>query len=195
MKNLVYITLALFFGVATMNAQENVVNRIPSVKHDSSQVQLDQLEKGFWIAAEVTGGYSVQVDRKNLGLGEFDVTVGYRFNEYLRVGVGTGVRYYFYKNFPRYHDSKFGMPLFFGARGNFISGKYRSVVPYWGMEVGASFPDGVMVRPTVGLRFGTSRNVWTLGISYMGQDLSVIGDNGSKKLYTNFLMLRTGFEF
>lgn len=195
MKHFLSLAFAFLLGITAMQAQENVVNRIPAVKPDRSQVQLSEVEKGFWISAELMGGYSIQVDHKNLGIGEFDVTAGYRFNEFIRIGVGTGVRYYIYDKFPRWHKSKFGMPLFFAARGNMMTDKYRSVVPYWGFEVGTTFPDGIMFRPTLGLRFGTSRRAWTLGISYMGQNLSLYGHDGKEHRYTNFFMLRTGFEF
>lgn len=195
MKRYISVATAFLMGAAALFSQENTVNRIPTVGNDPEQTQLGEAESGFWIAAEVMGGYSAHLYGHNMGITEFDVTAGYRFNEFLRIGAGTGLRYFIDSKDIRQHSSGFGMPLFVAARGNMIRGKYRNVVPYWGFEFGGAFPDGIMFRPTVGLRFGAPRQAWTLGLSYMGQNIAVLDLGVKKKRLSNFFMLRFGYEF
>ncbi len=195
MKKLLSLATALLIGAAAVFSQHNTINRIPTVGKDPTQNQLSQTETGFWISAEVMGGYSAHLYGHNMGVTEFDVTAGWRFSEFLRIGIGTGLRYYIDSKDIRRHSSGFGMPLFVAARGNMVYGKYRNVVPYWGVEFGGAFPDGIMFRPTVGLRFGAPRQAWLLGVSYMAQNVAVAPLGVKEKRLSNFFMLRVGYEF
>lgn len=195
MKKYFTVAVMLFISLIALFSQENTINRIPTIGNDPTQTQLSEAETGFWIASEVMGGYSVHLYHRNMGITEFDVTAGYRFNEFFRVGAGTGLRYYINSSNIRRHSSGFGMPLFVTARGNMIHAKYRNVVPYWGFEFGCAFPDGIMFRPTVGLRFGDPRHAWILGLSYMGQDIAMTKLGVKEKRLSNFFLLRFGYEF
>lgn len=156
---------------------------------------------GFWCAVELQGGYSLNLSKKNVGMTELDVVGGYRFNQYAKVGLGFGGRYYFNNNDVRYSSVKWAFPLYLNVRGNFISDEYRSVVPYYSMDLGTAFRDGVFFRPTVGIRVGSERSAFLLGLSYMGQQLKCFktnADTGNKlahKKYTSFITLKVGYEF
>lgn len=153
--------------------------------------------KGFFIAVEAAGGYSLNLHNANLGAAEINVAGGYRFNTYFRAGIGFGGRAYFHDASLRRHTSAFALPLYVDFRGNFIPDDYRNVVPYWSMDIGGTFPDGVMLRPTIGLRIGQPRSAFLVGISYMGQSLKLPVDADGKKSskFTSMLMLRLGYEF
>lgn len=195
MKRLTAFMAALVL-ICTASAQENEIRRIPQYSNDTEQNDYSTYESGFWMAAEALGGVSCHFSGSNLGLAEADVTAGYRFNQYIKVGAGIGARYYINQGHMRRTSIKWGMPLFVTARGNFISSTYRTCVPYWGVEVGGSIRDGFMWRPTLGLRFGEPRGAFTLGLSYMGQDLATLNNKGEKTTkYTNFICLRLGYEF
>ena len=194
------ILVALAFIMSTLSltvsAQENQVNRIPGVGKDHNQQQYLTYDTGFWMAAEALGGVSTHLESHNLGLTEVDLSAGYRFNQFFKVGAGLGARYYIKQEYLRRHKSAWGMPLFVAVRGAMIPCEYRRTVPYWGIEVGGSIRDGFMWRPTVGIRVGEPRQAFTLGITYMGQELATYDHVGSKSTkYTNFVCLRLGFEF
>lgn len=195
MKTVLFSAVCLLLSLVAF-AQDNVVKRIPTVGQDKEQIDYETFEQGFWISAEALGGVSCNFSGSNLGLGEADVAFGYRFSQYLKVGVGVGGRYYINQGDMRRSSIKWAFPLYATARGNFISSYYRTVVPYWGLEIGGSIRDGFMWRPTVGLRFGEQRNAFTLGLSYMGQDLATLNKSGKKtEKYTSFVCLRLGYEF
>lgn len=190
------ILLFMTLPVPVSFATEKQVNRIPIVTRDYLQENLYSYERGFWVSAEGMGGYSCHLSGHNMGLAEIDITAGYRFDEFIKVGVGIGMRYYFDQKDLRRHSSPLGMPLFVAARGNMIRGKYRKTVPYWGFDFGGSFPDGIMFRPTVGLHIGDPRSAFIIGLSYMGQNIAVADDIARKtNRYTGFACLRLGYEF
>lgn len=195
MKKAICLLLGLA-AIGSLFAQDNVVKRIPKVGHDSEQQNYATMDQGFWMSAEALGAMSCHLEGSNMGLAEVDVTAGYRISQYLKLGVGVGARYYINQDGHRRSSIKWGMPVFATVRGNFISSNYRTVVPYWGLEAGASIRDGMMVRPTIGVRIGEVRNAFTIGISYMGQELAILDKNGEKaEKYTNFVCIRLGYEF
>ncbi|MDE7148650.1 MAG: hypothetical protein K2O20_09760 [Duncaniella sp.] len=195
MKKILTFIAAMLVSIG-VSAQENQVKRIPGKGYDPNQQQYSQFERSVWFSAEVLGGVSCHLRGHNMGLAEVDFTVGYRFSQYLKVGVGIGPRYYIDQGPLRRSDIKWGMPLFATVRGNLIPGLYRTVVPYWGIEAGASVRDGAFFRPTLGLRIGEPRNAFTIGISYMGQDIATYNSRLEKTCkYTSFACLRLGYEF
>lgn len=195
MKKISILLVMLVLAVCA-SAQDNQVKRIPGKGYDPNQQQYTQFERSVWFSAEVLGGASCHLKGHNMGLAELDFTVGYRFSQYLKVGVGIGPRYYIEQGNLRRSDIKWGMPIFATVRGNLIPGKYRSVVPYWGIEVGASVRDGAFFRPSLGLRIGEPRQAFTIALSYMGQDIATYNSEMEKVgKFTNFACLRLGYEF
>ena len=92
MKKFLTIAIAAIMALGA-SAQENQIKRIPSKGYDPNQQNYTTFERGVWFAAEALGGYSCHFHGHNMGLAEVDFTVGYRFSQYLKVGVGTGARY------------------------------------------------------------------------------------------------------
>lgn len=107
----------------------------------------------------------------NTPFAELDIYAGYRFNDYARVGIGLGPRYYFTPGNLRRTSVKWAMPLVFNVRGNIIPQDYRTVIPYYSVDLGATVGDGFMLRPTIGIRCGEPRSAFLLGVSYMLQNL------------------------
>lgn len=197
----ILIACALAAGSALLcQAQENQVNRLPEVDNRNAQKVYTENETGFWCSAEAVGAYSCRLFNSNFSLAEVDFTGGYRFNEYLRVGIGIGGRYYFDNSKVRYTSSEWAFPLYANVRGNFIPTQYRSVVPFYSFDLGGTIRDGFMMRPTVGIRVGQERHAFLLGVGYTGQDLKSfeINDMGhkvSKRKFVSFVTLKLGYEF
>jgi len=195
-------TLLLFALAASLmlSAQNNRNYRLPDEGNTTAHHDYSTFDRGFWIAPEFTGGIYCDfgMDKMPVPL-ELDVTGGYRFNEYLKVGIGFGARYYINNDYVRARSIEWSFPVYANVRGNFISSEYRQVVPYYCVDLGGAIRDGFMWRPTVGLRIGENRSAFLVGLSYMGQCLkrydkkSKDGINDSK--YASFLMLRLGYEF
>lgn len=195
MKKLL-LALVVAVGALQMSGQENQIKRIPGVGSDPNQSQYTTYERGVWLAAEVLGGYSCHFSSHNMAVAEVDMTVGYRINEFFKLGVGTGVRRHAWQHDLRSGNLAWGMPIFATVRGNLMPGLYRRTVPYYGIEVGGSIKDGFMIRPSVGVRIGEPRQAFTLALSYMGQDIKSYSESREKSYrYTSFVCLRLGYEF
>lgn len=170
--------------------------KMPTERNLSAkQTDYQELNKGFFMAGELSGGWSLNSGKSNLGFTELDATGGYRFSEYLRVGVGIGARVYFDNKDIRNMSHKWGMPLFLNLRGNFIPTDYREVIPFWSIDAGTTFPDGAMIRPTVGIRVGAPRSAFIASIGYLGQNLRTCVTPDKKHSFYSFITLKLGYEF
>ncbi len=179
------------------SAQINQVTRLPQVGASEKQADYTSAGSGFWMAAEASAAYSCRLFNSNFGYTEIDAVAGYRFNEYVRVGLGLGARYYFDNNKVRSTLSEWAFPIFLNIRGNFIPTRYRDVVPYYSFDIGVTVRDGFMLRPTVGLRVGLERSAFLVGLGYVGQDLSTYSRDNLRKTrrFVNFITLKLGYEF
>lgn len=200
MKKTLIAALVMAGFTLTASAQENQVTRLPEVKGTSLQHVYSEDNTGFWMAAEAVGGYSCRLYHSNFALAEIDVTAGYRFNEYLRVGLGFGGRYYFDNAKVRYNSSEWAFPLYANVRGNFMSTEYRTTVPYYSFDLGGTILDGFMMRPTVGLRIGQQRSAFLIGLTYTGQSLkgfsyNEFGGRDPHNRFVSFISLKLGYEF
>lgn len=169
---------------------------------DSSHKDYSSFRSGFFFAVEARSGISMNFGKndKNIGFAEVNIVGGYRFNQYLRVGLGLGPRYYIKSSNLRYAASDWAMPLYLNVRGNFIPQDYRQIVPYYSFDIGGTFPDGFMMRPTIGIRVGEPRSAFLLGLSYVGQNLrsSEVTTDGQLKVTRNFtsmVAITLGYEF
>lgn len=194
MKKLL-IACACAAAVLGVSAQNAVTMPTEGTEH-RLQKDYQAQNTGFYMAGEASGAYSLN-GGKHVSFTELDATGGYRFSEYLRAGIGIGARYYFNAAEVRRHHGKWGMPLYVNLRGNFIPTEERNVVPFWSVDLGATFPDGVMVRPTVGIRVGQPRNAFVASIGYVGQSLKVCPEklNGKQNKLYNFITIKVGYEF
>ena len=195
-----------YYGYGLPREDNRNIEKIEKTQRECKYAQYD---RGFWFSVEALCGYSANVSSKvdNTPFAEVDAYAGYRFNEYVRVGLGLGGRHYFTPKdcIIRRNDSKWALPIMLNVRGNFIPQHYRTVVPYYSLDVGGSVSDGFMLRPTIGVRFGERRSAFLLGVSYMLQNLS--GWNPDWNLsnppevnpkadhVTSFFALRLGYEF
>lgn len=199
MKKVIALAAAAMIAAGAM-AQENTVKRLPDVDTRYEQKEYTENNTGFWAAVEASGAYSCRLFNSNFSLAEVSAVFGYRFNDYLRLGIGIGGRYYFDNSKVRHTSSEWAFPLFANVRGNFLPTQYRNVVPYYSMDLGGTIRDGMMVRPTLGLRFGQSRSAFLLGVGYLGQDLKSFtfnekGQKESKRKFVSFVTLKVGYEF
>lgn len=177
-------------------AQENQVRRMPEIHSETVQKEYSRATSGFWFSADVEGGYSCRLTHPNIGYSELDVAGGYRYSEYLRIGLGLGARYYSNNDsFRRFQRTDWAFPIFVTIRGNFIPTQYRSVVPYYDVDLGTTVRDGFMIRPTVGLRIGQARSAFLVALSYVGQFTDAIDYGRIPVDYMPFIALKLGYEF
>lgn len=173
--------------------------KIPYERGKSEHKAYSKFDQGFFFAVEGNGGYSLNLSGTNIGFGEIDFVGGYRVNDYFRIGAGFGPRYYFGPENARFNVARWGMPLYLDIRGNFIPNEYRNIVPYYSLDLGTSFPDGLMFRPTIGIRVGEARSAFLLGVSYTGQNLKNADFDKAKGTFkhkfTSFLSIKIGYEF
>ena len=189
MKRFILIYL-LALGCLTMQAQYREVTLPEKPQQKGYKNYLSQ-DKGFWFAFEAEGASSVMESKDNLQVAGLTFTGGYRLNEYLRVGLGFGGRYYVNHAEVRGSSSKLAMPFFVNARGNIISAYDRDGVPFWSVNVGAVTKEGFYLNPTVGYSFGGLRNNFLLGLSYT---LSSFTRYEPSQTYS-YLGIKLGYEF
>lgn len=192
MKTKIITLLAsVFVGVASMSAQSHNP-KLPPVGTDPSLSDYSVSGTGFWAAAQLSGAYSAFLGKHNTPITELDAVVGYRFNQWLRVGVGIGARYYIENSRLRDNSVKWSMPLYLNVRGNILDDTYRTVVPYYSVDLGGAVRDGFMARPTIGLRIGQPRSSFLVGVTYTAQKLRYV--TGSNR-FVSFVGLTLGYEY
>lgn len=155
-------------------------------------VDYEDNDKGFWWAAELSGGPSVFYEKANMGYSQLAIVGGYRFNDFIRAGVGLGARYYIDNKKVRAKSNAWSFPIYANLRGNFMPQDVRRVVPYWSVDVGATIRDGFFFSPTLGVRFGGKRSNMLVGISYTGQTMDTKWE--SDKM-VSLLSAKIGYEF
>lgn len=165
-----------------------------------TQTDYSQMKTGFFCVGQVATAYTFNPSPYSIGFTDLEGIAGYRFGDYLRAGVGIGVRYYYHADDARNVSHKFGMPLFLDLRGNFIPNDYRNVVPFWSIDLGATFPDGVMFRPSIGMRVGEPRSAFIVSLGYIGQNLRTYTDvmqdrDRRSHKFTSGISLTIGYEF
>lgn len=170
---------------------------VPAVGNDANLTRVRDMESGFWFALEAGAGSSARLHHTNRLYGELDFTFGYRVNQYARLGIGAGYRYYF-NQVPgfRASDVSWSIPLFFNIRGNLLGQAYRSIAPYYSLDLGGAFKDGLMVRPAVGLRFGSQRSSFLVSVNYTAQQIPEFSDSNERnRKVRSFVGLKLGYEF
>lgn len=185
---LILITLASFNLVKGQNHNP----KLPPISKDITLNDYASSHQGFWGAVQLSGASSVILEASNSPMSEIDIVGGYRFSSYFKIGLGLGGRYYFNNTNIRSKSFHMSLPLYLNVRGNFINDEYRTVVPYYSADLGAAIGDGVMWRPTLGIRIGQDRSAFLMGISYLGQSLKY--RNGKDK-YVSFIGLTLGYEY
>lgn len=155
-------------------------------------VDYENNDKGYWWAAELSGGPSVFYSKGNMGYTQLAVVNGYRFNDFIRIGVGLGVRYYIENKEVRAKSNPWSFPIYANLRGNFMPQDVRRVVPFWSIDAGAAIRDGFFFSPTLGIRFGGKRSNMIVGISYTGQTMDT---KWKSDKMVSLLSAKIGYEF
>ena len=190
MRKILMIGMAVWALAGAANAQNREIRMPESPK--ATQLNIAEADRGFWCVIEAGGGSTLMEEHKNVGMLEVSYTGGYRFNQYLKVGVGLGVLYY--PNGEKVRDSgkKLAMPLFLNLRGNLLSDEIRRTVPFWSVNVGTAMPDGLFLTPSVGLRIGEKRNAFLMSVGYTLRHLKTAV--GCCENYSG-AMVKLGYEF
>jgi hypothetical protein len=187
----VFVLFVLSLFVLSANAQYRDV-KLPEKPQMSDYKDYYNVSKGFWCGAELEAGSSVMVDEPNLQYASLSFLGGYRFSEFLRIGLGLGVRMYLNNAGVRFSNSRFGIPLYVNARGNFISAYDRGAVPFWSLSVGGITNDGFFFSPTLGYSFGGLRNNIMVGLNYT---LATFTNYKRDNVVYGYLGIKVGYEF
>lgn len=190
MKRIILLFSVMLLAVGA-DAQNDGV-RLPQRPKTSGYKDYSSEQKGFWCSVELDAGSSVRFNGKNIQQAQVTYTAGYRFCEYLRVGLGFGGRYYFNNADVRGTDVDWSFPIYANVRGNIISQDNRTAVPFWSFNIGGVVRDGFYMSPTIGYRFGEQRNSFIIGLSYSLENLYVAP---GKREAENFVLLKLGYEF
>lgn len=184
-----FVLLAL---AAVGNAQERVI-KMPEAPKQSEYTEFSLKEKGYWWSADVCVGPSLTFHEKNLLTTGVNFVNGYRFDDYLRVGIGIGAQYHAVHNDDiRDTDIKWTMPIFLNARGNFISQEIREIVPFWSVDLGGVIRDGFMFTPSIGARIGEQRSAFLVSLGYSLRTIDAKDDYAKTR---NYIVLKLGYEF
>ncbi len=105
---------------------------------------------------------------------KIDLINGYQFNPYISFGVGTGLKYCFFKGVDQ---NSIWIPVFGDLRVHILD---NNISPYVALGLGYTFEVspisqglGLMVNPSFGVSFKTgNRSTVTLGIGYLSQRIS-----------------------
>ena len=172
---------------------------VPNDPGNSKYVHYSEAERGYWIAAEVSGGMSLD-SGPHVGYTQLSMVNGYRLSDYFKFGLGLGVRYYLENENQRIKRSAWAYPIYLDLRGNFTSQKIHRIAPFWSMDIGTTICDGFFVSPTLGVKFGGQRSNLTLGVGYLGQNVRTLKltkdyDIVKSTKMLNILSVKVGYEF
>lgn len=187
MKRLVPI-LSFLLLAGVLRAQDV---RLPE-QPDNRYVYYSGLESGWWMAVEP--GFTVgSVNSSTLLTARASLVTGYRFSQYLRVGVGVAPAFCFAHE--AIDNGTLLMPVFAHLRGNFIEDQTRMFSPFWGFDAGYGIGDGLYLSPAIGLRAGLHRHSFVFSLGYMFQQLDGSLPKGMKSDDYHAFLLKLGYEF
>lgn len=185
--------LLLAIAVSSLSMAQYREVKLPPETTRSRYYDSDLSDKGFWSAAEFLGGSTLSSEFACAQYLQLTWTVGYRFNQYIRIGAGLGGKVYVNNGYKlRVAESDWAIPFLVNARGNFMAQEDRDFSPYWSMNIGYVVKDGFFMSPTLGIRFGSKRSDFLLGVTY---SLNRIDNLAWVDSYTNSLMLTLGYEY
>lgn len=191
MKKIALILFALTIGISAIAQNRNV--SLPNKPYGRTAYKDFSEDAGrVWLAGELKTGTSVLINRKNVLITGATITGGYRFNEYLKVGLGIGGKFHFNNSNLRTAKNEWAFPVYADCRGNIVSQQDRNAVPYWSVDLGGEINGGIYFSPTIGYRFGMPHDSFLLGLSYE----LVNADTWKKENETiSALVLKIGYEF
>lgn len=175
--------------ISVVNAQDVKLPEKPKNRTHFRDYSIQS--SGYWSTIEAFGGATVMLKRHNIASIGATWVNGYRFNEYLKVGIGFGVKYIINNNKVRRSSIPWTFPILADVRGNIISQQDRGAIPYWSLDVGGELRGGFLFSPTIGYRFGQDRKSLTIGICYQLTHTYTKNDNE----LLNGLLAKIGYEF
>lgn len=189
MKKHLLIIAAILGLAVTASAQVRLPEKPTRV---SSHTDYQVKESGYWFGA-LLDGYFASNGRSIGGAAQFNILNGYRFSEFLRVGIGIAPRYYFYGNadFCGQNGQPFSVPIYADVRGNINAQADAMFAFCWSADAGYTINEGVYLSPFIGVHVGDIRHNFTAGISYVFQGHNVVGYDRPIHL----VGLRLGYEF
>lgn len=155
--------------VYQMDEVEKITKELNQAQIPARKVK-DRSSRGYMLLVENSAGFGTGTYGMNME--KISVINGYRFNPYISLGGGTGLRF----GSNDYFDNVY-LPLFADFRVNFIN---RKVTPYASANLGLAFnlsdeeddEPQAFFNPTIGVKFNfTKRMGLSLGI---GLDLQTI---------------------
>lgn len=170
MRKYIFIAVLLGISLCSYGQDKNVI--LPEKPNRSNYVDYSTKESGFWCAAQIGAGFG-----DTAFLAQLDIIGGYRFSEFLRIGIGVSPRM-----------GLKSIPLYFDARGNIISQMDRMYSFYWNAEIGYAIDDGIYLSPGLGMRFGGIRHNFLVSVNYTMQGFKDVG-------VKHFAGVRIGYEF
>ncbi len=191
MKKIFFILL-FSIGVVCISAQERNI-KMPQVPKQENYTDYSLKDKGYWWSMDIAISPSLKFHETSAWTSTFSFVNGYRFNDYLKLGIGVGAMYYFANNDKlRNTDIKWAMPIFVNARGNFISQETREIVPFWSVDVGDVIRDGFLISPSIGCRIGERRSAFIVSIGYSYREINVKQESEKGRSFATF---KIGYEF
>jgi hypothetical protein len=164
-------------GLVVSTLAQNQGITLPEKPKRAKYVDYSIKQTGWWCAAQLGGGFSTTTNRF---FGQFDFVNGYRFSEFLKVGIGVS---------PRIGLNT--IPIYAQARGNFISQEDTMFAFFWNADLGYAINGGVYASPSVGLKCGDIRHNFLVSIYYALEGQRPEVSNQSLHL----VGLRIGYEF
>lgn len=178
--------------VVSSQAQDRTI-KMPEAPKQSKYTEFTLRNKGYWWSADITVGPSIVFNERNLLTTGINIVNGYRFDDYLRVGIGIGAQYHaIHNDVVRNTNIKWTMPIFLNARGNFMSQDVREIVPFWSVDLGGVIRDGFMFTPSIGARIGEQRSAFLISTGYSLRNINA--KDGYNKT-RSYIVLKLGYEF
>ena len=182
------ITLFLFLLPLTAFSQIIQEPEEPRLKY----LNVAELDRGFWFSVDAEYGNTLMQLQQNASMLGLNVTLGYRFNQFLKIGAGLGVLDYLNNASVRNDEKRFVLPIYANLRGNLLNDDIYHVVPYWSVNVGGVLRDGFFASPMIGVRFGEKRSAFLLAAGYSFRILNALPDLTNKY---HGVLVKLGYEF
>jgi len=194
-KKIIYFGAFLLAGISAFAQQHRDIT-LPEEPIRAKYVDYTNNQAGWWCAVQANGGIAATNEAAYSIIAQLDIINGYRFSEFFKIGIGFSPRFYFPQpGFPVTDTPRilnvYSVPVYLDVRGNFISQEDRAFAPYWNIDVGYAYGEGLFLSPCVGMRFGGIRNNFIVGISYTVQDHY----GGDFRGLLHIFGLRVGYEF
>ena len=173
--------------------------KTPKEPKGAKYVDYSDLDKGWWCAVEAHAGGLWYDEDHGMGVFALTFTNGYRFSEFLKIGVGIGARYNLnhdsdYAAYRSVHkiQAPMSVPIFINLRGNIISQKSRMCVPFWNADIGYAVLDNFFFDAGIGFKVGAKRHNFVMSANFMGQAIKYDPDDAE---FGSGFLFKIGYEF